>query len=140
MSLFSMTPLRCPNVAELANQCATVHDFVFRAQLPDAKSVVGHYIENAPAATDFNSQLIVKHSSTGKTKRSLLQCKVDNVILDAVTLAPITVNLSLANHTEHTKAQIKERLEVLRAAMGDSDFLDGFIDGMIEQDPNGPPV
>lgn len=105
--------------------------FNFRAQLPDAKSVVGEWIEPA-AALSAQSKFTVKHDASSKTVvRSLIKYSCNKVIADGVTLKPMTVNFSLICHPEHTAAMQDEVLEMMAIATNLQAFRDGFSQKLI---------
>lgn len=108
----------------------TAHTFVFRGQIPDAKSIVGEYIE--PAATaESASKVIVKHDVTSKTlKRSLLQRKVMVAGSDGV-LYPITVNTTVTYNPKHSASSVTDQTKLQGACIGDATFHTNFALGLI---------
>lgn len=108
----------------------TAHTFVFRGQTPDAKSIVGEYVEPA-AAIETASKVIVKHDVLSKTvKRSLLQRKVLVAGSDGV-LYPITVNYTLIANPKHSSTAIVDQLKMINACAADASFAANFAAGLI---------
>lgn len=99
--------------------------FGFRAQLPDAKSVVGEWVEPA-AANSAQSKFTVKHATAPNLVRSLLKYGVMKPIADGVTLKPITVNFTVICHPEHTAVQQDDAIDMMKAAISDSTFNANF--------------
>lgn len=100
--------------------------FSFRAQLPDAKSVVGEWIEDA-AALSKASKLTIKHDTSSKTVvRSLLKYSKNEAIADGVTLKPMTVNLTLICHPEHSAAQQDDAIDMVAQALAAANFTANF--------------
>jgi hypothetical protein len=88
------------------------------------------WIESA-AALAVASEMNVKHDESSSTvRRRLLQYKYNALITDGVTYKPITANVSLAHHPEHTDAQLTVALGVIRAALAVVGFDAKFVDGM----------
>lgn len=105
--------------------------FNFRAQLPDAKSIVGEWYEPA-ASLAAGSKFVVKHDASSKaTVRSLLKYTCNKTIADDTTLKPMTVNFTLICHPEHTAAQQDDALEMMAQAVSLQAFRDGFTQRLI---------
>lgn len=104
--------------------------FNFRAQLPDAKSIVGEYFE--PAASLATQQaIVVKHDvSNASRTRSVIQFSNMKPIADG-TLKKQTVNVSYIGHPEHSVADKDDLLELAAVATSAQAFRDGFINRTI---------
>lgn len=105
------------------------HVFTFRSQLPDAKSIVGEWVEPAAELSE-NSKIVVKHDAKGTVKRRLLQRTVSREILDG-SLEPITINVTIAHHNEHTSEQIQPEVTIVTNAATDASFVNNFLQGLI---------
>jgi hypothetical protein len=114
------------------NDGSADHIFAKRNDLTGMKagSYGSLWIESA-AAQAVSSKMTVKHDESSATvRRRLLQYKYNATIADDETYKPITVNLSLANHPEHTDAQVTVALGVIRDALAEAGFDAAFNDGL----------
>jgi hypothetical protein len=106
--------------------------YVFRAQLPDAKSVVGEYVEAINTSEDIiHERLLVKYTDTAKTRRGLLSLQSEIKTNDD-TFASSPVNLTFVYNKNTAAGDIKQQLETMRCLLGKSGFIDGFVAGMID--------
>lgn len=121
MSLFT-NPVTLNNGAD--------HVFNFQAQLPDAKSIIGVWVEPAAPLAD-ESKLVTKYNTKSPTvSRRLLQRSVKR---NTVTrgMRPITINLTVAHDPEHTQAQIEPEILLLKDALQEAGFVVNFLNGFI---------
>lgn len=107
--------------------------FDFRSQRPDAKSIVGDYIESGslPAAA---SLITIKHDLRAKTAlRDLLQ-RTHNVVPAASTDGlhkPITINLTIVAHELFSASEIEKELNITIAAANAAGFVAGMRNRLI---------
>jgi len=109
------------------------HIFNTRNELTNLKSgQFGRVWIESAAAASVASLITVKHDeSSSSLRRRLLQYKYNALIADGVTLKPITTNLSVVGHPEHTDAQIEVALMIIKAALGVAGFAAAFNEGQM---------
>lgn len=108
----------------------TAHTMVSVGQVPDAKSMIGKYIEPA-AASASQVQLYSKQDASSNTlKRSLLQYKV--WVLNSESIyEPITVNYTTVRSKKHADADVVLAQKFIGACLADATFHANFALGLI---------
>lgn len=126
MPLFSTDPV-------VLNDGSADRSFSFKGQTPtkNADDLAGTYYEPAAPLSE-DSTINVKHSTSKNTCRHLLQMTGEKVIIDGITNKPITVNITITHHVEHTEAQIEKYFKICTAAASKSGFLPQFTRGVIQ--------
>lgn len=107
--------------------------FSFRGQIPDSKSIVGSWIEPA-AAIEANSELVVKHDTSGNTPRHLLQRSTyvhPSANTEDTALKRITVNVTIQAANDFTDAEIQKEVNLIIDALAESSWLANFRRSMI---------
>lgn len=105
--------------------------FTFRAQIDSPKKTAsGEWVEpSAPLAQD--SKLVIKHDSSNSVmRRRLLQCISKAAVVDGA-FKPITINITITHHCEHTKADIAKQFALIKDATNEATFLDNFLMGLL---------
>lgn len=105
------------------------HIFSFRAQMFDAKSIVGEWVEPAANyATD--SSITIKHDEKSTYARRLVQRKVKLLLADG-TYSPLTINLTITHNPGHSATDIGKNLNVLVDAVQEAGFVNNLLQGLI---------
>lgn len=111
----------------------TTRNFSFRAQVADAKSVIGEYIEDGPSIAE-ESLLVVKHDTRSSTPRHLIQRKTNRHpaanTADTI-LKPMTVNLTFNGSKDFSAAEWQTELNILIDAAQEANFVAGMLAGKI---------
>lgn len=106
------------------------HSFSFRAQLNDAKSIVGEWVE--PAADLVNaSTILVKHDAKSSVKRRLLQRRVMLPTTDPLVYKPVTINFTITHDTGHALALIQAEVNLVVDAVQEVGFVNNLLQGLI---------
>lgn len=105
------------------------HTFVFRAQLPDPKSIVGEWVEPAAPIGD-ESKILVKHTGSTTVKRHLFQRTI-KVATPTRGMRPITVNFTVAHDIEHPSAAISREVALVVDGLGEASFIGNLLNGLI---------
>lgn len=106
------------------------HTFVFRSQIPDARTVQSQWIEPAAPLVD-ESLFNFKHDENSQTvRRRLASRKVKRATINRGP-RPITVNLSVAYDVEHTTAQIVAEIDLMLALCAAAGFKVNLLQGQI---------
>lgn len=115
------------NPVTLNNGVARV--FNFRAQLPHARQIIGEWIESGVAVVSAYF-IRIKHDVTPTRARRLIGVSVNKPILDGSN-RPVTVNLTLTHHPEHTTAQCDEALLLQKAIVSVAGISTPLVQGQI---------
>lgn len=104
--------------------------FTFRAQLNEAKSTVGEWIE--PAATlRAESKVVVKHDSSQKSvRRRLLKHTIYSAVA-ADVYKPINVNFTIAYDPAHAESDLVKAAKIVGDALAEATFLQNFLRGLV---------
>lgn len=104
------------------NDGTSDHIFNFRAQIPEANSIVGEWVE--PLSTSaVDTKIVVKHTKDKYgTERHLLQISQNTLLADGVTYEPLVMNITLNHKPSHPEAAI-----LLFAKLGVAALTDGNI-------------
>lgn len=104
----------------------TDHIFSYRAQLPTSKAgqFAADYIEEAadPSAV---SKIVVKHDTSGKTPRHLLQRVINKhpaADTDTDELLPMTINFTVTCAALFSEAEVQAEINILLDAIAQTDF------------------
>lgn len=104
--------------------------FTFRAQLNEAKSTVGEWIE--PAATlRAEPKIVVKHDASQKNVRRRLLKHTLNCLVATDVYKPINVNFSIAYDPAHAEADLIKAAKIVGDAMSEATFLQNFLRGLV---------
>lgn len=94
------------------------------------KTAAGEWVEpSAPLAED--SKLIVKHDSSNSVMRRRLLQRMSKAAIADGTLKPVTINITITHHCEHTKADIAKQFALTKDATNEAAFLDNFLMGLL---------
>lgn len=115
----------------IINDGVAERTFTFRAQVDSPKkTAAGEWVEpSAPLAED--SKLIVKHDSSNSVMRRRLLQRMSKAAIADGALKPITINITITHHCEHTKADIAKQFALTKDATNEAAFLDNFLMGLL---------
>lgn len=106
------------------------HVLTFRAQIADKKAIIGEWVEPGATIASESKITVKQDASSPLAKRRLLQRTIKSQVAD-LSWKPITVNLTVTHHPEHTEAVITAQIKLLIDALNEVNFVKNFLMGLI---------